>query len=62
MVKIFFLESTCGESKLANMECLGSLTPRFVNTDYVTPEIVCSTVHQHHEALAWSQLLCAVGI
>ena len=63
MVKLFFLESSCGESKLTKMECLGSLAPRFVNTDYVTSEIICSTVHQYQEALGWSQItLCCRDI
>ena len=52
----------CGESKLAKMECSGSLTPRFVNKDYVTAEITYSTAQAHHEVLAWLQVLCVVWI
>ena len=35
------------------MACSGSLTPCFVN-NYITAEIIYSTVHVHHEVLAWS--------
>ena len=35
------------------MVCSGSLIPCFVNDDCNT-EIICSTVHAHHEVLAWS--------
>ena len=51
-----------GESKLAYMAHLGSLAPCFVNNDYVTAEIIYSTVHAGHEVLACSSLLCAVRI
>ena len=48
-----------GESKLAKMACLGSLTPPFINNDYVTAETVYSTARVHHEVLTWSQaILC----
>ena len=68
--RIFFfltiLRSRCwhmwGESKLVKMVCSDSLTPHFVNNDYVTAEIIYSTAHAHHEVLDWSQAICAVGI
>ena len=44
-----------GESKWATMVCSGSLAPCSV-----TPEIICSTVHAHHEVLAWSQIVCII--
>ena len=44
------------------MVCSDSLTPHFVNNDYVTAEIIYSTAHAHHEVLDWSQAICAVGI
>ena len=39
------------ESKLTKMACLDSLTPRFVNIDYVIAEIIYSPVHVRQEAL-----------
>ena len=33
------------ESKLTKMACSGSLTPCFINNDYVTAEIICSIEH-----------------
>ena len=38
------------------MTCSGSLTPQFVNHDYVKAEIIYSTAHAHHEVLSWSQV------
>ena len=43
-----------GESKVAKVACIGSLTPHFVKDDYVTPERVCSTAHAYQELLAAS--------
>ena len=43
-----------GESKLSKLPCSGSLTPCFVNNDYVIAEIVYSTAYAHHEVPAWS--------
>ena len=43
-----------GESELGQMVCWGSHGPGFVNNDYVTAEITCSTVHVHHEVPSWS--------
>ena len=37
---------------LAKRVCSDSLAPRFVSNDYVTAEIIYSTVHGHHEVLA----------
>ena len=37
-----------GKSKLVKVACSGSLTPRFVNNDYVTAEIA-----PHSSTLAW---------
>ena len=34
-----------------------SLTPHFVNNDYVTAESICSTVQAPHEVLAWSRAI-----
>ena len=34
------------------MVCSGSLTPRFINNDYVTAETICSTAHAHHKVLS----------
>ena len=34
-----------GERKLAKMACSGSPAPHFLNNDYVTAEIICSTVY-----------------
>ena len=49
-----------GESKLAKMVGSGSLAPHSVNSDDVTAEIICSTVHGRHEVLAWSRAtLCS---
>ena len=53
----------CGESKLARMACFSSLAQSFVNSDYIIAEIICSTVHACHEALAWSwAALCGTHI
>ena len=35
------------------MACSGFLAPRFVNNDYVTAEIICSTAYVCHEVLTW---------
>ena len=43
-----------GESKLAKMVCSGSLTPRFVNDNHVTVEIIYNTAHARHKVLTWS--------
>ena len=43
-------------------EVVSSLTPRFVNNDYVTAEVTYSTVQAHDEVLAWSQVLRVVRI
>ena len=51
-----------GESKLAKMACLGSLTPCFLNIDCVTVEIIYSTEHACHKVLTWSQIVCRVHI
>ena len=32
-----------------------ALAPRFVNSAYVTAKLTYSTVHVHHEVLAWSR-------
>ena len=32
--------------------------PTFVNNDYVTAEIIYSTVHAHHEVFTWSWVIC----
>ena len=45
-----------GESKLAKKVCSGSLTPCFVNNDYVTAEISYTTERASHEVPAWSQV------
>ena len=37
------------------MVCSCSLTPHFVNNDYVTAEIIYSTAYACHEVLAWSR-------
>ena len=42
-----------GDSKLAKMAYPGSLASRFVNNDYVTAEIICSTAYVCHEVLTW---------
>ena len=44
-----------GESKLAKMACSGSLTPRFVNDNHVTVEIIYNTAHARHKVLTRSQ-------
>ena len=44
------------------MECSGSLAPPFVNNDYVTAEIICSTAHACQEVLTRSEPLCVAGI
>ena len=44
-----------GESKWAKMACSGSFKPYFVNNDYVTVEIIHSTVHVCHEVPTWLQ-------
>ena len=49
-----------GESKLAKMVCSVSLTPCFLNSDCVTAEIICITVHACHEVLAWAWAVCGV--
>ena len=43
-----------GESTLAKVACAGSLAPRAVNDDYVTPELICSTAHARKQLLAVS--------
>ena len=52
----------CGESKLAKRAGLGSLAPCFVNNDYVTAEIICSTAHMCHQVLAWSCVMCSTYV
>ena len=42
------------ESKLAKGACSGSLTPGFVNNDYLTAEIIYRTAHVRHKGLTWS--------
>ena len=44
-----------GESTLAKVACAGSLAPRAVNDDFVTPEHVCSTAHARNKLLAVSR-------
>ena len=44
-----------GESKSVKTACAGSLAPRFVNSDYVTAELICSTAHACLKVLTWSQ-------
>ena len=52
-----------GENKLAKMVCSGSLTPRFVNNDYVKAEIPYRTAPVCHEVLACSRAtLCCRDI
>ena len=51
-----------GEGKLVKMACSGSLTRHFVNNGYVTDEIIHNTVHVHHEALTWSQVVCGTPV
>ena len=51
-----------GESKLAKMECSGFLALHFVNNDYVTAEIIYSSVHTFRRYWLGQELLCAVGI
>ena len=50
-----------GESKLAKMACSCSLTPHFVNNDYVTAEIIYRTAHAHHKKLASSPATLCCG-
>lgn len=50
------------ESKLAKMVCSGSLSPCFVNNEYVTAEIIYSIAHACHEVLTWSQVVCSTHI
>ena len=40
---------------MAEMSCSRSLTPRFVNNDYVTAELIYSTGHARHKVLTWSR-------
>ena len=51
-----------GREQISQMVCSGSLKPRFVNNDYVTMEIIYSTVHTHHAVPLAHKLLCSVGI
>ena len=51
-----------GESDLAKTVCSGSLTPCFVNKDYITAEITYSHVHVLTRSLLGRGLLCAVLI
>ena len=52
-----------GEIKLAKMACSGSLAPRFVDNDYLTAEIIYSTVHAPYEVPAWSgATLCCTNV
>ena len=48
--------------QISQMVCSGSLEPHFVNNDYVTMEIIYSTVHAHHGVPFAHELLCSVGI
>ena len=48
--------------QISQMVCSGSLEPRFVNNDYVTMEIIYSTVRAHHGVPLAHELLCSVGI
>ena len=45
-----------GESKLTKMACSNSLALHFINKDYVTAEIIYTTVHACHNVLAWSRV------
>ena len=51
-----------GESRLAQVVCSGSLTPRFVNKDCVTAEITYSAVHVLPRSPLGQGLLCAVAV
>ena len=33
------------------------MPPHFVNNDYVTADIIYSTVHTHHKVVAWSWVI-----
>ena len=49
-----------GREQISQEACSGSLTPRFVNNDYVKAELTDSTAHARQEALAWSRVtLCS---
>ena len=38
----------------------GPLAPHFVNNDYVTAEVIYSTVHASHELFTWSQVVYGI--
>ena len=44
---------SCGREQISQ-DGSGSLTPRFVNNNHVTVEIIYSTAHAHHKVLTWS--------
>ena len=43
-----------GRDQISQMARSGSLAPRFVDNEYLTAEIIYSTVHVYHEVLTWS--------
>ena len=47
-----------GESKLEKMACSSSLAPHFANDGCVMAESLCRAAHEHHEAPAWSRVVC----
>ena len=49
-----------GVSSLAKMVCSGSLIPHFVNNDYVTAEIIYSTMHAYHEVYVTAEITCSI--
>ena len=61
MCQFVWANKLWGESKIVKMACSGSLTPSFVNNDYVTTEIIYRVVHSCHEVYSLGQRsLCAV--
>ena len=42
------------------MACLGSHTPRFVNNDYVTAEIIYSPAHVHLEVYVTAEITYSI--
>ena len=61
-VYIYIYSDGWGESKLAKMACSGSLAAHFINNDYITAEIIYSSVHTFRRYWLGQELPCAVGI
>ena len=52
-----------GRDQISQMARSGSLAPRFVDNEYLTAEIIYSTVHAPHAVPTWSgATLCCTDV